>query len=144
MIEVEMGRKLHREELPLVIDQHVVGIDAGLAQHCAEQRRFILAVTIAVREYLRGGMWHISAYANLNAYVADVMLHIRRQSADFLQRIGDALHQLSRLVSDLRRNVATTGSQSGIPSANLRPCTVALSRRSGIFRSKRNPQLACD
>src|ERR1700758_819990 len=139
MIKVKEARKVHGQKVALIVDQYIVGIYSCLVQHGAEQRYFVLAVTVAIREYLSGRVRLISTDANLDPYIADIMLYIRRRSPDLFERIGNTGNQFPRFVSDFRRNVTTARSQSCIQLADLGPRRGNPPRGSRIFRSEQDP-----
>src|SRR5690348_13987602 len=68
-------RHFRSDRAALRIDDYVVRLDANLAEHGAEQRGLVFAVSVAVGEDFRRRMGLVAADPELNGDVADIMLH---------------------------------------------------------------------
>jgi len=144
VIEAEWTGKVRRQEVAVVIDQQVIGINADLPQHGVEERGLILAIAISTRQHVLGSMRLISADANLDSDIANAVLHVVCQAADLHQRIRTAGCNPVRFVADGRSNLAPPQSQFRVPAADLRPRAVVNIRGCGRLGSKRQAELSGD
>lgn len=81
-----VGWHLRRHRTAFGVDDDIERLDAGLAEHGTEKRGLVLAIAIAMREYLGGSMGLPASNAQFNSDVANVVLHEQRQRLHFLQR----------------------------------------------------------
>ena len=66
-------------------------------------------------------MWLVSSDPNFDGHVANAVLYVRRQVANFLQGLGSATHNFASLVTNSRGNLAQALSQLGIPADRFQP-----------------------
>ena len=69
-----------RNRAAFVVDDHIERVHANFPQHRLHQRGFVLAVSVPVGEYLRGGVWLDPTNSQRDGDVAKVPLHELRQS----------------------------------------------------------------
>ena len=92
------GREIRIDDAAMGINHHVVGIHADLVQHGAEQRHFVLAVSVLMFENVRGRMGLQAADPDFNGDVADLLLHVGSKQLHFLKRVGNAGGKLSNFL----------------------------------------------
>ena len=86
----------------LGVDDYVVRIDADFAQHGTHQRDLILAISVVMREYVRGGMWLQTTDSKFDGYVANVVLDEVGQDSHFVEGPWRRSSQSRDLLFDLR------------------------------------------
>ena len=86
----------------LRVYDHVVGVDADLFEHRAEERCLVLAVTVAVREHLGGGVRLETTNSKFDCYVADITLHKGRERAHLSRDCGFAGGEFGHFLLDSR------------------------------------------
>jgi hypothetical protein len=75
MVESVVRRHLTGGGSTFMVDQHVIGINAHLAQHGPHQRGFVFTISAVVRKDVGGRMWLKTAYAKLDRHLSDIVLH---------------------------------------------------------------------
>ena len=98
MVEAVVRWSFRRNCASFGVDDDVEGVNADLAQHRPQQRGFVFAVAIAVREYLRCGMRLVAADAELDTDIADVALYEGARASAFFPRWWFSMQSTQRLV----------------------------------------------
>src|SRR5579863_6091472 len=86
---------------PLGIDNYIVRVHANLGQHGTEQRRFVFAVAVAMREDVGRGVGLEASNAQTDGYVADVALQELSQGLHFVEGRGSCSCEACDLLLDL-------------------------------------------
>src|SRR5438876_5737592 len=103
------------------MDHYVIRIDSCYPEHAAQQRGFILAVSVAVAINIAGGVRLVASDSDFNRDVANLGLQEGSQSPNLRIEVGFAGDQSLDLFSDLGRGVSPPRGQSRIPMTNGGP-----------------------
>src|SRR6202158_205708 len=142
MVEsANVGRHLGSYRTTFRVDHHIKRLDADLAEHRTQQRCFVLAVSVVVHEHIGCGMRLKSSNAELDGYVADVMLDELCQRFHFLQGSTRRSSKSGDLLRDLRRRGAAAIGQFEVPIPHLLPTGKTVGG-STAWRKERNNHLA--
>src|SRR5882757_1971677 len=103
------------------VDKHKLRIHSNVAQQAGKQRGFILAIAVSIAEDVSCKMGLIASYADLNGYVADLLLQEACQGGGFIEGCGESGCQLAGALGDLGRIVASIIGEGCVPAADVFP-----------------------
>ena len=126
MVEAAVRRSTWRDGAPFCIDNDMVGVNANLAKHGAEESSLVLTVAVPMRKNLSCGMGLPATDTELDTDITNVALDERGESLHFFQSGGFRRSQRSDLLFDFRRRVRATPDQIDIPLTHLVPVGKAI------------------
>ena len=115
--------------------ENVIRIHARLAQQGAHERDLVFTVAVMIREDVAGVMRLISAEADLDGDVANVVLRERADRGDLVERRGLPRDQLMRFRGERGCGRDPIGRQRSVPGGDVVPGAV---RFSGDLLARRN------
>src|SRR4051812_42246351 len=106
MIEPHRARKVRRYIVSSIVDEDIVGVNPSRSQHGSEQRRLVFAIPVTVCKDILCGMGLEAPDTDLDCHIANAMLDIGRQTANFLHWVIRAGYKCSGFIANPGRDFA--------------------------------------